>query len=105
VVYDMRKRQIKGGGAKCNFPQLDMGGQLGERCREPDSILQAISSAQLLLHSLTPSADEYCYLRRSAQSARPSSHRIQPELVSSAQLLMLPNSELGLAPLAAKPAL
>ena len=30
VVYDIRKRQIKGGSAKCNFPPLDMGGPLGE---------------------------------------------------------------------------
>lgn len=31
MVYDIRKRQIKGGAAKCNFPALDMGGPLGER--------------------------------------------------------------------------
>jgi hypothetical protein len=30
VVYDLRKRQIKGDGAKCNFPPLDLGGKLGE---------------------------------------------------------------------------
>ncbi len=32
VVYDLRKRQIKGEGAKCNFPPLDLGGKLGELC-------------------------------------------------------------------------
>ena len=33
MVYDLRKRQIKGEGAKCNFPPLDMGGKLGEAGR------------------------------------------------------------------------
>ena len=31
MVYDIRKRQIKGAAAKCNFPPLDMGGPLGAR--------------------------------------------------------------------------
>ncbi len=31
MVYDIRKRQIKGGSAKCNFPPLDMGGPLGKQ--------------------------------------------------------------------------
>ncbi|GAB4816394.1 hypothetical protein N2152v2_003440 [Parachlorella kessleri] len=34
VVYDLRKRQIKGENAKCNFPPLDLGGKLGERVQE-----------------------------------------------------------------------
>ena len=29
VVYDIRKREIKGGAAKCNFPALDMSGPTG----------------------------------------------------------------------------
>ena len=31
MVYDIRKRQIKGGSSKCNFAPLDMSGPLGER--------------------------------------------------------------------------
>lgn len=30
MVYDLRKRQIKGENAKCNFPPLDLTGKLGE---------------------------------------------------------------------------
>ena len=49
VVYDLRKRQIKGENAKCNFPPLDLGGKLGERAARQFSASVGVRDYQCIV--------------------------------------------------------